>query len=49
MPYVTLLQTSLLLIASNSFMTMAWYGHLKYLHGKALWMVILIFMGDRVF
>jgi uncharacterized protein len=30
----------LLLIASNVFMTLAWYGHLKFT-GKPLWIVIL--------
>lgn len=33
--------TILLLIASNVFMTIAWYGHLKYKE-VALWQVILI-------
>jgi uncharacterized protein (DUF486 family) len=40
--FTALLQTIVLLIASNTFMTCAWYGHLKYLHAKPLWMVILI-------
>ncbi len=31
----------LLLCASNLFMTIAWYGHLKYKHA-ALWLVILV-------
>ncbi len=31
----------LLLIISNVFMTMAWYGHLKF-KDKALWLVILV-------
>ncbi|HML73609.1 MAG TPA: DMT family protein [Anaerohalosphaeraceae bacterium] len=30
-----------LLIISNVFMTMAWYGHLKF-KDKALWLVILV-------
>ena len=33
--------TILLLVASNIFMTFAWYGHLKFGHA-ALWKVILI-------
>lgn len=33
--------TIALLIASNTFMTIAWYGHLKYAD-KALWMRILV-------
>jgi len=35
------MQTVLLLTISNLFMTVAWYGHLKYKH-SALWKVILI-------
>jgi hypothetical protein len=34
------LRTSLLLFASNIFMTLAWYGHLKF-KGAALWAAIL--------
>jgi uncharacterized protein (DUF486 family) len=49
MPSTTLIQTTLLLIASNTFMTWAWYGHLKYLHEKPLWMVILIAWGIAFF
>jgi len=49
MTYMTILQTTLLLTLSNGFMTMAWYGHLKYLHNKALWMVILISWGIAFF
>ena len=35
-------QTALLLLISNVFMTFAWYGHLKGLNTKPLWIVILI-------
>ena len=35
MPSITLIQTVLLLCASNTFMTCAWYGHLKYLHDSS--------------
>lgn len=35
------LQTSLLLILSNIFMTFAWYGHLKNFSGKAWWIAAL--------
>jgi len=35
------MRTILLLLASNCFMTLAWYGHLKYT-GQPLWKVILI-------
>lgn len=31
----------LLLVVSNCFMTLAWYGHLKYLHAAPLWQAIL--------
>lgn len=34
-------KTIALLMASNLFMTVAWYGHLKY-KNKALWLVILL-------
>ena len=45
----SLFQTVILLVASNTFMTCAWYGHLKYLHGKPLWSVILIAWGIAFF
>ncbi len=31
----------ILLMISNCFMTLAWYGHLKYLHDAPLWQAIL--------
>jgi len=31
----------LLLVIANCFMTLAWYGHLKFLHGAPLWQAIL--------
>lgn len=34
-------KTALLLVISNTFMTIAWYGHLKY-EKTALWKVILV-------
>ena len=34
----------LLLFASNIFMTVAWYGHLKF-RNSALWLVILVSWG----
>lgn len=34
------MKTILLLVISNTFMTLAWYGHLKF-REKPLWMVIL--------
>lgn len=33
-----------LLVVSNTFMTFAWYGHLKYSH-SALWIAILVSWG----
>jgi len=41
--------TILLLCASNLFMTFAWYGHLKYLHDKPLWLTILAAWGVAFF
>jgi len=40
--------TILLLLASNVFMTVAWYGHLKYKESP-LWIVILISWGIAFF
>jgi uncharacterized protein len=37
-------KTILLLIISNTFMTLAWYGHLKFKE-KPLWLVILASWG----
>ena len=41
------MKTVLLLVASNIFMTLAWYGQLKLkiFEGKALWVVILMSWG----
>jgi uncharacterized protein (DUF486 family) len=39
----------LLLTASNLFMTFAWYGHLKTLRGKPLWIAILVSWGIAFF
>jgi uncharacterized protein (DUF486 family) len=38
-----------LLLLSNTFMTCAWYGHLKYLENRPLWLVILIAWGIAFF
>jgi len=38
------LQTTLLLVASNVFMTFAWYGHLKFTD-RPLWMVVVVSWG----
>ncbi|KAA2242494.1 DMT family protein [Chitinophaga agrisoli] len=42
------MRTILLLIVSNTFMTFAWYGHLKH-QDLALWKVILISWGIAFF
>jgi uncharacterized protein (DUF486 family) len=44
-----ILQAVLLLLASNIFMTFAWYGHLRYLHDMATWKVIPIAWGIAFF
>jgi uncharacterized protein len=40
-----MLQTLGLLILSNIFMTYAWYGHLKTLSHKPIWVAILVSWG----
>ena len=42
------MRTVLLLLASNVFMTFAWYGHLKF-REVALWKVVLISWGIAFF
>lgn len=42
------MRTVLLLVASNLFMTFAWYGHLKQQH-QALWKAVLISWGIAFF
>ncbi len=46
---LTYAYTILLLILSNIFMTFAWYGHLKILNHKALWIAILVSWGIAFF
>ena len=45
------MRTILLLVASNIFMTLAWYGHLKwrFLEGKTILTVILVSWGIAFF
>jgi uncharacterized protein len=45
------MKTILLLVASNIFMTLAWYGHLKFkfLEGKSIFVVILVSWGIAFF
>ena len=40
-----MLKTILLLLLSNIFMTYAWYGHLKTLAGKPIWIAIAVSWG----
>ena len=44
-----LLQTSILLVLSNVFMTFAWYGHLKNLRGSAWFVAALVSWGIALF
>ncbi len=43
--------TILLLLVSNSFMTLAWYGQLRFrlFEGMALWMIVLLSWGIAFF
>lgn len=43
------LQTLLLLVASNIFMTFAWYGHLKTLADKPWYVAVLVSWGIALF
>ncbi len=45
------MKTILLLVASNVFMTLAWYGHLKikWLEDKPLWLAIVFAWGIALF
>jgi uncharacterized protein (DUF486 family) len=43
------LQAALLLVVSNSFMTYAWYGHLRDLLGKPWYVVAIIAWGVAFF
>lgn len=47
MPIV--LQTVLLLICSNVFMTFAWYAHLRNLNDKAWWIAAFASWGIALF
>lgn len=44
-----LLQTTGLLILSNIFMTVAWYGHLKSLNNKAWYIAAIVSWGIALF
>ncbi len=43
------LQTALLLAASNVFMTFAWYAHLKNLNDRPWWVAALVSWGIALF
>ncbi len=43
-----MLRTVVLLVLSNVFMTVAWYGHLRHT-SRALWLVILVSWGIAFF
>ncbi len=47
LPVVT--QTTLLLIASNVFMTFAWYAHLRNLNDRAWWVAAIASWGIALF
>jgi uncharacterized protein (DUF486 family) len=44
-----IVQSAVLLVLSNVFMTFAWYGHLKTLSNKAWWIAALISWGIALF
>ncbi|MES2263847.1 MAG: DMT family protein [Pseudomonadota bacterium] len=44
-----IIQTVGLLVLSNVFMTVAWYGHLKSLNSKAWWLAALVSWGIALF
>jgi hypothetical protein len=44
-----ILKTSLLLAASNIFMTFAWYAHLKHLGGRKWYIAALVSWGIALF
>jgi len=44
-----MIKTIGLLLLSNVFMTYAWYGHLKTLSGRPLWIAIMVSWGVAFF
>jgi uncharacterized protein (DUF486 family) len=44
-----MVRSIILLTLSNVFMTFAWYGHLKHLSSKPLWVAILVSWGIAFF
>ena len=49
MNLVILAQTAGLLLLSNLFMTYAWYGHLKTLHDKPVYIAVFLSWGIALF
>ncbi len=49
MQYPVVLQTTLLLVASNVFMTFAWYGHLRNLADRPWYVAALVSWGIALF
>ena len=50
LPHIPLVwQTTLLLTASNVFMTFAWYAHLKNLNDRPWWIAALACWGNSRF
>jgi uncharacterized protein (DUF486 family) len=47
--YFSIIRTVFLLILSNIFMSIAWYGHLKNLESKSLWVAIAVSWGIAFF
>lgn len=47
--FKVLAATTILLVGSNVFMTLAWYGHLRFLENKAVWVAILAAWGIALF
>ena len=43
------MQTTLLLVVSNLFMTFAWYGHLRTLADRPLWIAVVVSWGIAFF
>ncbi|GMV55894.1 MAG: hypothetical protein AMXMBFR6_16990 [Betaproteobacteria bacterium] len=43
------MQAATLLVASNIFMTFAWYGHLRTLQARAWWVAALLSWGIALF
>ncbi len=48
-PWPPLVTTVVLLTASNVFMTIVWYGHLKHLNTAPWWVVALVSWGIALF